>query len=93
MSVPAPLTLLGAPGCHLCHRLAEVARRVLAGSSVALVERDIHSDPQLLALYRAEIPVLLAGEREVLRHHATEAGLRRRLVELGVLEGLSSGTG
>lgn len=91
---PTPeLTLLGAPGCHLCHQLAEVARRVLAGSGVPLVERDINADPELLALYRTEIPVLLAGEREVLRHHASEQELRRRLTELGVLAALTSEAG
>jgi hypothetical protein len=66
---------------------------VLAGSGLTLVERDIHADPRLLALYRTEIPVLLAGEREVIRHHASEDELRRRLLELGVLAGLTSGTG
>ncbi|MGE0455140.1 MAG: glutaredoxin family protein [Vicinamibacteria bacterium] len=91
---PAPeLTLLSAPGCHLCHDMAAVVRRVLAGSGVPLHERDINADPELLALYRSEIPVLLAGEREVLRHHASEDELRRRLTALGVLADATSGAG
>ena len=93
MSPAFELTLLSAAGCHLCHDMAEVARRVLAGSGVTLHERDVHADPELLALYRSEIPVLLAGEREVLRHHASEDELRRRLTELGVLQAPRPGTG
>jgi hypothetical protein len=36
-----------------------------------------------LKRYRLEIPVLLWGDREVVRHRVTEDELRRRLHELG----------
>jgi thioredoxin reductase (NADPH) len=79
------LVLLGTPECHLCHSLAEVVRAAIRGSGLTVEEQDIRLDAELDSLYRHEIPVLLAGEREVLRHRATEAQVRARLRELGLL--------
>jgi len=59
-----------------------VAERVLL-EPARVVERDVREDPELEKLYRLEIPVLLWGEREVVRHRVTEAELRGRLQELG----------
>ncbi len=72
-------TLLGAPGCHLCHEMAEVIRPVLAASGIELVERDVHDDPEQLRLYRFSIPVLLLDGIEVARTRVTVAELRSRL--------------
>jgi hypothetical protein len=79
---PPTLTLLGKPDCHLCHEMRAVAERVLV-EPARLVERDVRGDPELLKRYRLEIPVLLWGDREVVRHRVTEDELRRRLHELG----------
>ncbi len=79
---PPTLILLGKPDCRLCHEMRAVAERVLA-EPARLVERDVREDPELEKRYRLEIPVLLWGEREVVRHRVTEAELRRRLHELG----------
>ena len=78
----APLVLVGKPGCHLCDQMREVAAPVAAELGLALEEADIRSDPELDALYRLDIPVLLLGGREVARHRAETADLRRRLREL-----------
>ena len=77
-----PLVLVGKPGCHLCERMREVAAPVAAEMGLALEEADIRSDPELDALYRFDIPVLLLGGREVARHRADPADLRRRLRDL-----------
>ncbi|HWW93479.1 MAG TPA: glutaredoxin family protein [Vicinamibacteria bacterium] len=79
---PPTLTLLGQPDCHLCHEMRAVAERVLVAPA-RLVERDVREDPELSKRYRLEIPVLLWGDREVVRHRVTEDELRRRLHELG----------
>ena len=76
------LTLLGKPDCHLCHEMREVVMRVLPGSGVGLVERDVRDDPETKQRYLLEIPVLLFGEREIARHRITEAELRERLERL-----------
>jgi hypothetical protein len=77
-----PLVLVGKPGCHLCDGMREVAAPVAAELGLDLQEADIRSDPELDALYRMDIPVLLLGGREVARHRADAADLRRRLRDL-----------
>jgi len=74
-----PLLLVGKPGCHLCEVMREVVSPVAAELGLPLAERDVRSDPELDALYRNDIPVLLLGGREVARHRVTAADLRARL--------------
>lgn len=77
------LTLLGRPGCHLCHDMRALVERLIRGTNVALVERNIEEDETLLQRYALLIPVLLAGEREIARYRIDEPALRERLRELG----------
>ena len=74
-----PLILVGKPGCHLCEVMHGVAAPVAAELGLALTERDIRSDPDLDALYRHDIPVLLLDGREVARHRVSAEDLRARL--------------
>ncbi|HVR71381.1 MAG TPA: glutaredoxin family protein [Vicinamibacteria bacterium] len=83
-AAPAVLTVLGKPDCHLCHVMADVARRAAAGLHATVVERDVREDPDLHARYRDDIPVLLVDGREAARHRVTEPELRSRLLALGV---------
>ena len=83
-AAPAVLTVLGKPDCHLCHVMAEVARRAAAGLDATVVEQDVREDPALHALYGNDIPVLLLGSREVVRHRVNETDLRTRLLAMGV---------
>ena len=76
------LLLVGKPGCHLCEVMREVVSPVAAELGLALAERDVRSDPELDALYRNDIPVLLLGGREVARHRVTAADLRARLRQM-----------
>lgn len=72
------LTLLGKPGCHLCHEMRQVVERVLADYGASLVEQDVRDDLHWRR-YLWEIPVLLLGEQELARHRVSEAELRNRL--------------
>jgi glutaredoxin-like protein DUF836 len=47
-------------------------------------DRDLRLDPELEALYRHDIPVLLLDGREVARHRVTAPDLRARLREMAV---------
>ena len=76
------LVLVGKPGCHLCDAMRAVAVPVAAELGLGLDERDVRSDPELDALYRNDIPVLLMEGREVARHRVTAEDLRARLREL-----------
>jgi len=56
------LTLLTRPGCHLCDDARDVVAGVLAdlpAGAVTLTERSIVDDPELLARYAEDIPVVL----------------------------------
>jgi hypothetical protein len=78
------LLLLGKSGCHLCEEMKAVVLRVIAGSAIGLLERDVRNDPDWERRYLWEIPVLLLADRELARHRLTEDELRRCLAELGV---------
>ena len=78
------LVLLSKPGCHLCHELRAVVERVLPEYDAVLEERDVRADPGTRRLYALEIPVLMLGAREVLRHRATVDELRERLAAAGL---------
>jgi glutaredoxin len=62
--VPATVTLLSRPDCHLCETAREVVTGVLADfPDVTLIERSILDDPALLERYVEEIPVVLINDR------------------------------
>lgn len=63
--------------------MGALARR-LVGEGIAVEEKDIRSDPDLEKRYLLEIPVLLAGDREVARGRVNEPELRKALVLLGI---------
>jgi hypothetical protein len=58
--------------------------KVLPRFDAELLEKDVRDDPALERRYLWEIPVLLLGERELVRHRVTEADLRRLLGEAGL---------
>jgi hypothetical protein len=75
---PRLLTLLGQPGCHLCHDMRTVVDGVAAPLGFLVEERDVR-DRDEWARYLLEIPVLLSGDREVARHRTTSDELERVL--------------
>ena len=78
MTGPRLLTLLGQPGCHLCHDMRRIADEVAPPLGFVVEERDVR-DRDDWARYLLEIPVLLDGEREVARHRTTSDELARLL--------------
>jgi glutaredoxin len=68
------VTFYSRPGCHLC----DDARRQLelAEPGLEIEEVDVDSDPDLRQRYGHDIPVAVAGERELFRHRFTPAALR-----------------
>lgn len=62
--MPATVTLLSRPDCHLCETAREVVTGVLADfPDVTLVEQSILDDPALLERYVEEIPVVLINDK------------------------------
>ena len=68
MSGKVNVTIYSKPGCHLC----EEAKAVMLGAGCrelfTITETNIETDPQLLARYCFEIPVIMIEGEEVFRH-------------------------
>lgn len=67
------VTFYSRPGCRLC----DDARRQLelAEPGLEIEEIDVDSDPDLRQRYGLDIPVAVAGDRELFRHRFTPAAL------------------
>jgi glutaredoxin len=58
------VVLVGRQGCHLCDEARDVVRRVTSETGTSWVERDVDEDPELLAAYSDQVPVVLVdGEQ------------------------------
>ena len=77
--VPARITLLTKPGCHLCGPARAVIERVAADLGVGWVELSILDDPALNAAYREQIPVTLVDGVQHDFWRVDEIRLRRAL--------------
>lgn len=84
--VPARITLISKPGCHLCGPARQVIERVARELGVRWVERSILDDPELNAAYREQIPVTLVDGVQHARWRVDESRLRRALGKTGVSE-------
>lgn len=75
------LTLLGRNGCPLCEDMRVVLNIWAARFAFTVNEIDITGNPGLEARYGWDIPVLLAGEREICRHYLDGQALQTWLSE------------
>jgi glutaredoxin len=78
------LILIGRDDCPLCAEMRATLDEVLPHQGVEVQERNVDEDPELKRVYGDEIPVLLLGDREVVRHRVTAEDLRRRLARMGL---------
>jgi len=69
------LVLYSKPGCHLCDEMKHVLDRVRARTPFTLRVIDISMDPDLLARYGLEIPVLEIDGRKVAKYRISEKEL------------------
>jgi thioredoxin-related protein len=79
----AQVILYTRPGCHLCDEMKQQIYNADCDESYLLNEVNIEGDPELLARYRYEIPVLLIDGVEAFRHPLSANTFRE------YLEGLS----
>ena len=79
LSTKANIIVYTKPGCHLCHEAVDEIRKAKCEDLYDLQEVNIESDPDLLARYRYDIPVILIDGVEALRHRLTSADFRARL--------------
>ena len=62
------VVLYSRPGCHLCEEMKAEINSSGCVELYTLEEVDIESDPELLARYQFEIPVLCINGVEAFRH-------------------------
>ena len=84
--VPARITLISKPGCHLCGPVREVIERVARDLGVQWVELSILEDPALSAAYREQIPVTLVDGVHHDHWRVDESRLRRALESTGTMD-------
>lgn len=73
------VTLYGRTDCHLCHEMRAVVEAVARETPLALEEVDVDSDPELVAAYGEEVPVLCVNGRKAFKYRVDRAALRARL--------------
>lgn len=83
MTVPARLTLLSRPDCHLCHEAAALLSRL----EVPFVTIDVDMDVALASRYGESVPVLLLDGRELARAPLEEPTLKATLAAAGLVPG------
>ena len=71
--------LYGKADCHLCDEMKAVVDEVRRDLAFTLETIDITNDPDLLAAYGNDIPVLCVDGRKAFKHRVDAASLRRRL--------------
>lgn len=79
MTDPVRLTLITRHDCHLCEEMAAVIEAVRATHGFDLEVRDVDADPELLARYSDQVPVLLVNGRKAFKYRVSQAALARRL--------------
>ena len=78
--MPDPrLTLVTRRDCHLCEEMAAVIRLVTASVPASVETLDVDADPELLARYSDQVPVLLVNGRRAFKYRVTAEELSRRL--------------
>ena len=83
MAGKAQLILYTKPDCHLCDEMKREIQRAGCPELYTLDEVNIETDPELLAQYRYEIPVLLIEGVEAFKHRLASEEFRARLIDGG----------
>lgn len=89
MSVQIHLTLIGRNNCHLCQTAQDELARVIGrftaeypDVSYVVEDLDVDQDPELLAKYSDEVPVLLLNGKQVAFFRIDPEHVFNRLVQL-----------
>jgi len=84
--LPARITLISKPGCHLCGPVREVIERVAEDLGIRWVELSILEDPVLSAAYQELIPVTLVDGIKHDYWRINETRLRQALTNAGPMD-------
>jgi glutaredoxin len=73
------VTLYTREGCHLCDVVKGVLEQVRRERDFDLVVLDIDDDPDLVARYDTDVPVVAINGRKAFKYRVDPAELRERL--------------
>jgi glutaredoxin len=79
LAAPRDVTMYMREGCHLCEEAKSAMSPVLSALNARLQEVDIDDDPNLLARYTNDVPVIFIGSHFFAQHRIDAARLRRHL--------------
>ena len=68
------------PNCHLCEEAKAVMREAGCSDLFTIEEVNIETDPELLARYRYDIPVIIIDGTEAFRHRLTAEEFKLRIL-------------
>jgi glutaredoxin len=75
------VVVYGRKDCHLCDEALAVVERVRREVAFELAKVDVDDDPELVARYGLEVPVVCVDGRKHAKFRVDEAAFRRRLAE------------
>jgi glutaredoxin len=78
LAAPRDVTIYSRPGCHLCEDAKAQIAPLLKEFSARLTEINIDEDPELLARYNYDVPVIFLGARKTAKHRVDLAQFRRQ---------------
>jgi glutaredoxin len=70
------------PGCHLCEEAKATIEGIRRGDEFTIEEVNIESDPELLARYKYDIPVIAINGVDTFMHRVDPAEFRARISKL-----------
>ncbi len=77
--MPARVTLYTRKGCHLCDTAKEQLHLAGRRANFELEEIDIDSDPELVARYNEEVPVIAINGRKAFKYYVSEEAFLKKL--------------
>jgi len=83
MSGKVSVTIYSKPGCHLCEEAKAVMLAAGCRELFTITETNIETDPELLARYRYEIPVITIEGEEVFRHRLRAESFCEEIIKRG----------
>jgi glutaredoxin len=79
MPSPIRVEIYSRPGCHLCDEAKAVINRFRSRYAMELSVVDIDRDPELVAAYGEEIPVVFIDGVKSFKYTVDEKELERKL--------------
>lgn len=68
------------PGCHLCEEAKQAMHAADCADAYTLEEINIVNDPNLLELYKTEIPVITIDGIETFKYRLTPEEFRQKIL-------------